>query len=34
MKIGCVTPLTTRLAIVCYRMQSRFVFRPQLLKHV
>jgi hypothetical protein len=34
MKTVSVTPLMMRLAMVCFRMQPRFVFRPQLLKHV
>jgi hypothetical protein len=34
MKTAYAIPLIARLAMVCFRTQSRFVFRPQLLKHV
>jgi hypothetical protein len=34
MKTAYVTPPMARLAMACFRTQSRFVFRPQLLKHV
>jgi hypothetical protein len=34
MKTVYITPLMARLVMVCFRAQSRFVCRPQLLKHV